>query len=159
MSVATSPQATNGRSAKAVNMPWLSPCLTVLDAAKTLEFYQKAFGFQKRDVYPGPDGKIMHADLTWHDAVIMIGPECEQNQSKAPVTTGVRSAVGLYLYCDDVDAQYARATAAGAKAHMPPTDMFWGDRICCVIDLDGHIWSFATHTGCTAPNPCGASPA
>jgi uncharacterized glyoxalase superfamily protein PhnB len=23
--------------------------------------------------------------------------------------------------------------------------MFWGDRMCTVLDLDGHIWSFATN--------------
>ena len=30
------------------------------------------------------------------------------------------SPVGLYVYCDDVDALYARATAAKAKADGPP---------------------------------------
>jgi uncharacterized glyoxalase superfamily protein PhnB len=142
------------RPIKPAYMPWVSPCLTVRDAAKTLEFYQKAFGFQKREVYPGPDGKIMHAEVTWHETVIMFGPECEHNQSKAPATTGVKPPISLYLYCDDVDAQHARATAAGAQSLMPPQDMFWGDRICQVADIDGHLWCFATHTGCTPPRPC-----
>jgi uncharacterized glyoxalase superfamily protein PhnB len=142
------------RSAKPANMPWLSPCLTVRDAAKTLEFYQKAFGFQKKDVYPGPDGKIMHAEVTWKDAVIMFGPECDQNQSKAPVTTGTRSPAALYLYCEDVDAVYARATAAGAEGSLPPQDMFWGDRTCQLTDPDGHLWCFATHTGRFSERPC-----
>jgi uncharacterized glyoxalase superfamily protein PhnB len=96
----------------------------------------------------------MHAEMTWHDQVIMFGPECDKNQSKAPATTGVRPPVALYLYCDDVDAQYARAVAGGAKGEMPPQDMFWGDRICLLTDPDGYIWNFATHTGRTAPFPC-----
>jgi uncharacterized glyoxalase superfamily protein PhnB len=33
---------------------------------------------------------------------------------------------GLYLYAPDVDAAFARATAAGAKITMPLTDMFRG---------------------------------
>ena len=154
MSVATATKTqTNGHAAKPATMSWLSPCLTVRDAAAALEFYQKAFGFQKKDVYPGPDGKIMHAEVTWKDAVIMFGPECDQNQSKAPVSTGVHPPVSLYLYCEDVDALYARATAAGAKSETPPQDMFWGDRVCKLIDPDGHSWGFATHTGRTTPPP------
>jgi uncharacterized glyoxalase superfamily protein PhnB len=154
MSTATAPQATNGRTAKPAYMPWVSPCLTVCDVEKSLAFYQKAFGFQKREVYPGPDGKIMHAEVTWKDVVIMFGPECDQSPGKAPVSSGTRSPITLYLYCEDVDAQYARAIAAGARGEMPPQDMFWGDRICQVTDPDGYAWCFATHTGCTAPRPC-----
>jgi uncharacterized glyoxalase superfamily protein PhnB len=141
------------RSAKPEYMSWVAPCLTVRDAAKALDFYQKAFGLRKREVYPGPDGKIMHAEVTWNDQVIMLGPECPQNQSKAPVSSGVSSPASLYLYCEDVDALYARATAAGAAGEMPPQDMFWGDRVGKVTDPDGYTWWFATHTGRTAPPP------
>jgi PhnB protein len=28
---------------------------------------------------------------------------------------------------------------------MPPQDMFWGDRMCNLLDPDGHSWSFATN--------------
>ena len=57
------------------------------------------------------------------------------------------SPVGLYVYCDDVDALFARATAAGAQAKVPPQDTFWGDRMCQLVDPDGHTWNFATHVG------------
>jgi uncharacterized glyoxalase superfamily protein PhnB len=77
--------------------------------------------------------------------VIMFGPECSASPSKAPATTGVPSPVSLYVYCNDVDALFARATAAGAKAEQPPQDMFWGDRFCRLQDPDGHSWYFATH--------------
>ncbi len=142
------------KSAKPANAPWVSPYLTVRDAAASLAFYEKAFGFHKRDAVTGPDGKIMHVEMTWKDTLIMFGPECPQSPSKSPASSGAPSPVNLYVYCEDVDAQYARATAAGAKGAMPPQDMFWGDRMCQVIDPDGHSWSFATHTGCTAPRPC-----
>ena len=51
---------------------------------------------------------------------------------------------GLHLRVPDVDAAFARALAAGATAAMPPTDMFWGDRYCKVVDPYGHHWSLAT---------------
>jgi uncharacterized glyoxalase superfamily protein PhnB len=139
---------------KPAYMPWVSPCLVTRDPAAALEFFERAFGFQKREVYSSADGKILHAEVTWHDVVIMFGPECEQSHTKAPVTLGAPPSVSLYLYCDDVDAQYARATAAGAKIVQAPQDMFWGDRVCRLNDPDGHLWCFATHTGRTAPFPC-----
>jgi uncharacterized glyoxalase superfamily protein PhnB len=128
-------------------MPWLSPYLTVKSAEAALEFYQKAFGFEKRNAMPGPDGRLGHVEVVWNDAVIMFGPECSTSQAKAPSTTSVASPVSLYVYCKDVDGLFARATAAGATAVLPPQDMHWGDRMCHLQDPDGHSWCFATHRG------------
>jgi PhnB protein len=134
------------RPARPANMSWLSPYLVVRDANAALDFYQRAFGFEKQMAMPGPDGRIMHAEMTYRDMVIMFGPECDSGgRAQAPATSGVSSPVGLYLYCDDVDALYQRATAAGAKAVSPPTDMFYGDRVCTLNDPDGFTWSFATN--------------
>lgn len=127
------------------NMPWLSPYLIVRDADAAAAFYQKAFGFEKRLSMPGPDGKAMHVELTWYDAVIMLGPENPSHTYKAPASSGAPPGLGLYLYCDDVDALFARAVAAGAKPDQPPTDQFYGDRNCRLTDPDGHSWSFATN--------------
>ena len=113
------------RPAKPADYPWVMPYLTVKDADAALAFYQKAFGFEKKMAMPGPDGKIMHAEVVWRDGVVMFGPESPQNQCKAPRTLGIRPPVGLYVYVDDVDAHFKRATTAGAKVDRPPTDMFW----------------------------------
>ena len=133
------------RPAKPAEMPWVTPFLTVRDADAALAFYQKAFGFEKKMAMAGPDGRTAHAEVRFRDGVIMFGPEGGQNKCKAPVTTGSRPPVGLFVYCDDVDALFKRATAAGAKVDKPPTDMFYGDRICTLIDPDGHLWSFGTN--------------
>ena len=133
------------RPAKPSNMPWLTPCLTVKDVDAAVAFYQEAFGFEKRFAMPGPDGRTFHAEVAWHDSVIMLGPECAEHSCKSPATTGVRPSNSLYVYCDDVDALFKRATAAGAKVESPPTDMFWGDRNCTLIDPDGYFWGFATN--------------
>ena len=94
---------------------------------------------------PGPDGKSMHVEVSWRDGVIMFGPESSQNECQSPTTLGVRPPGGLYIYVDDVDVLFKRATAAGAKVDKAPADMFWGDRMCTLIDPDGHIWSFGTN--------------
>ena len=133
------------RPAKPADYPWVMPYLTVKDADAALAFYQKAFGCEKKMAMPGPDGKIMHAEVVWRDGVVMFGPESPQNQCKAPTTLGIRPPVGLYIYVDDVDSLFKRATSAGAKVDRPLTDMFYGDRTCTLIDPDGHLWSFGTN--------------
>jgi uncharacterized glyoxalase superfamily protein PhnB len=136
------------RPARPPGSPWLSPYLVVKDADAALDFYQRAFGFEKRLAMPGPDGRTKHAEMTWQDALIMFGPEGtgpDGCPTRTPVTSGVASPMGLYLYCNDVDALFKRATAAGAKGDAPPQDMFWGDRICKLTDLDGYSWCFATN--------------
>lgn len=133
------------RAAKPADMSWLSPYLTVRDADAALAFYQKAFGFEKKLSLAGPEGRTVHAEVRYRDAVIMFGAESPAFPCRAPVSTGVRTAVSLYLYCDDVDAMYQRALAAGATSETAPVDKFYGDRVCGVFDPDGHLWYFATN--------------
>lgn len=145
------------RPPKPENQPWMMPYLTVRDCSDSLAFYEKAFGFKKRFALDGPEGKLMHAEVQWNDAVVMMGPECAmEGQTQAPVNSGVNVPVSLFIYCEDVDAQYERAVAAGAESTMPPTDMFWGDRMCKVKDPDGYEWSFATNVADFDPSkaPC-----
>ncbi len=135
----------SGRPARAA---WVSPYLAVKDPLATIAFYERAFGFSSRCAMPGPDGTIMHAEMTWNDGVIMFGAErAFDGACRSPATSGVESPVSLYVYCDDVNALFARATEAGAKAALPPQDQPWGDRMCRLIDPDGYAWYFATHVG------------
>jgi uncharacterized glyoxalase superfamily protein PhnB len=41
----------------------------------------------------------------------------------------------------DVDAVYARLTAAGHRGHREPWDAFWGQRYAIVEDPDGNLIS------------------
>ena len=45
------------------NYSAVSAALCVTDVKAAATFYQKAFGFQKRDIMNGPDGKPVHAEL------------------------------------------------------------------------------------------------
>lgn len=128
--------------------PWVIPYFVVNDADAAIEFYQRAFGFEKRMAMPGPDGKTGHAELTFRDSMIMLGPANSHSSEwphKPPALSKVVSPISLYVYCDDVDALYARAVAAGAKSIKPPQDQFYGDRNCVLEDPDGYWWNFATN--------------
>ena len=47
------------------------------------------------------------------------------------------------FYVDDVDAQHARAVAAGLTPEFAPRDAPWGERYFHIHDPDGHELSFA----------------
>jgi len=47
------------------------------------------------------------------------------------------------FYVDDVDAQHARAVAAGLSPAFAPCDAPWGERYFHIADPDGHELSFA----------------
>lgn len=43
-------------------------------------------------------------------------------------------------YVENVDKAFARAVKTGAMAIMPPTDMFWGDRVGRLAGPVGNMW-------------------
>ena len=94
--------------------------------------------------FPAPDGqvKLGHAELEIGDSRLFLTDEFPQQGAHAPVAS---SPVTMHLYVTDVDSAFARAVRAGAKASMPPADMFWGDRYGKLIDPFGHHWSIAEH--------------
>jgi uncharacterized glyoxalase superfamily protein PhnB len=117
--------------------PTVCPYLYYEDCATALKWLENAFGFTERMRSTDDAGAIRHCEMTFGDAVLMMGtPE----HFTAPVD---RITVGLYVHVDDVDAHYARAVAAGANVQGSPEDMAYGVRHYGVLDLAGHQWWFA----------------
>lgn len=122
----------------------VTPHLVCEQAADAIEFYKKAFGAVEIARLPGPDGKIMHAELRIGDSPIMLAQDYPEFGSRGPLALK-GTAVVIHLYVEDADAAWAKALDAGAKPLMPLSDMFWGDRYGQVEDPFGHRWSIATH--------------
>ena len=132
-------------------MPRLTPYLYYRDVVAALEWLGKAFGFEERMRIPGEDGAVMHAEATLADSVVMMGqPSKEMETASASDLPAVNQS--LYVYVDNVDAHHAQAAAAGAKPDELQ-EMFWGDRIYAVRDLEGHHWTFATAVKEPGPPP------
>jgi uncharacterized glyoxalase superfamily protein PhnB len=134
----------NGVKATPKGYHTVTPGFTVRGAAEAIEFYKKAFGAVEESRYPGPGGRVMHAQIRIGDSPIMLGDEHPNMGCKSPATLG-NTTGNLMIYVEDVDAAFKKAVAAGARADMPPADMFWGDRFAKVTDPFGHSWSLATH--------------
>lgn len=128
----------------------VTPYLTFNDAAKAIDYYKRAFDAKEVMRMQAPNGKIGHAELRIGDSVVMLADEMPGMGNKSPQSLGGTTG-GLFLYVKDVDAAYEKAVSAGAKATMPPKDMFWGDRFGSLTDPFGHSVSLATHKEDVAP--------
>jgi PhnB protein len=128
----------------------LTPHLTVKGATQAIDFYTKAFGAKMRMRMELPGGLVMHGEMQIGPCAFMLADETPGCMTPSPSTLNGTTA-SLYLYVKDVDAAYAKAVAAGATGMMPPTDMFYGDRMCSLKDPFGHFWSLATHVEDVSP--------
>jgi PhnB protein len=128
-------------------MLWLTPALTVRDVDKAINFCVRAFGFEKGLTMPDKTGKTVHGELKYEGStIVMFGREGAMDcPSKSPASSKTDCPIGLYVYCEDIDALYQRAKAAGATVVSEPKDMFWGDRVASFKDPEGYSWMFATN--------------
>ena len=122
----------------------VTPYLHIRNAAKALDFYQRAFGAIELLRMAAPDGKVMHAEIKIGDSIIMLSEEMPQMDARSPDSLGGTPFL-ILLYLENVDAQFKQAVAAGAKVLRPVENQFYGDRSGTVVDPFGHRWTLATH--------------
>lgn len=123
------------------------PYLSYRDAAAALDWLEAVFGFERTLVHSGDDGMVMHAEMRFGAARLMMGT----GEAPAAIDPGGQSPVGHGIYCvvADVDAHFERARKAGANIVYPPEDTEFGTRRYRSLDLEGYEWSFGTY----APGP------
>ncbi|HXT32839.1 MAG TPA: VOC family protein [Vicinamibacterales bacterium] len=133
------------KSAVPEGLHTLTPHLILDDAARAIDWYKKALGAVEVSRSPGPDGKIMHAQIRIGDSAIYLNDEMGGGKS-AKARGG--SPISMWLYVDDCDALFNRAVAAGATVPDGPmgqiADQFWGDRAGSIVDPHGYHWTIAT---------------
>ena len=122
----------------------VTPYLIVRNGAAAIEFYKKAFNAVELMRFPGPGGKIMHAEVKIGDSPVMLADEMPEEGHVGPQTLG-GVGVSMMVYVQDVDKQFAQAVAAGATVKRPLADQFYGDRNGILVDPFGHVWTLGTH--------------
>ena len=122
----------------------VTPYLYVRGAAMAIDFYTSVFGAKEIMRMPGPDGRIMHAELKIGDSMIMLADENPAAGIMSPKTVGGYS-VGLHLYVENADAVIQKAVENGATTLRAIKNQFYGDRSGALLDPFGHHWNIATH--------------
>jgi len=122
----------------------LYPSFCYADAMRAIEFLERAFGFKRRLVVPGPNGSVMHSELEYEGGVIMVSSP-KKERDWVPLGKQGRSAAAC-VRVSDPDAHCARAKAAGAVITQPLKDEDYGSRGYIARDLEGHEWYFGTYS-------------
>src|SRR5437667_1738945 len=89
----------------------VTPYLIINGAADAIEFYKKAFGATELFRFPGPGGKIGHAEIKIGDSPIMLADENAEMGVLGPQTRGGPTASYL-IYTEDADAAFDKAVLA-----------------------------------------------
>ena len=133
--------------------PRLSSALFYDDAAAAIDWLCNAFAFSVRLKVEGDAGRILHSELTYGDALIMVAQSGNKPGREhfppgaSPQSVGGANTQCLLAFVDDVDAHCANARANGAVILDEPTvhdygEDYWADRSYGARDVEGHLWWF-----------------
>jgi uncharacterized glyoxalase superfamily protein PhnB len=123
------------------------PAMRYADARAAIAWLVNTFGFEENVCYPADDGSIAHAQLRFHDGMIMLGSARDDGYPIKPPAErgGLTGSVYVAVPAAEIDAHYARTKAAGARIHMEIHDTDYGSRDYAAFDPEGYLWSFGTY--------------
>jgi uncharacterized glyoxalase superfamily protein PhnB len=125
---------------------WRAPLMSAVcyrDPKAALKFLEAAFGFELVMLLEDADGTLVHSEMRFGNAAVMIGYEWS-DEYKSPVSIGGKNTQTVHIKIEtDVDAHCARARAAGFEVLAEPETQFYGDRTYRCRDPEGHIWTIS----------------
>jgi uncharacterized glyoxalase superfamily protein PhnB len=118
------------------------PLLVYRDARAAMRFLADAFGFEPALAVPGPGASIVHAQMRFEGAALMLRSVREgEADLRAAADAGFVTSL-THVSVTDVDAVHQRAVRAGAAILQPLADAGDGRRGFTVRDIEGYIWRF-----------------
>jgi uncharacterized glyoxalase superfamily protein PhnB len=106
------------------------PYLILKDVSKFIAFVSAVFGAKEKMRYRDDDGRVVHAEVTIGENVIMAGESTDQWATQT---------AGLYINVDDADKIYQKALDEGATTVMEVSDKEYG-RSGGIKDPCGNTW-------------------
>lgn len=123
---------------------WRAPLISAIcyqDPKAAIAWLEKAFGFELVMLIEDDQGNLMHSEMRWGDAAVMVGNEWSADH-KSPRSIGGKNTQTVHVQItEDVDAHCARARAAGGEIVAEPETQFYGDRTYRCRDPEGHLWT------------------
>jgi len=124
------------------------PTMRYKDASEAIEWLCKAFRFKKHLVVPGENETIAHAQLSFGNAMIMLGSENDNEYGKllrTPKDLNGFNTQSSYIVVEEIDEHYRGAIAAGAEIVLDIKDEEYGGRGYGCKDPEGYIWYFGSY--------------
>ena len=112
--------------------------LFVTDQAKALDFYTRAFGFEKRADNPTPEGRFLTIGLRGDDREILLWPGAHGRPTEGTGAPPLSIPGPLFLESDDLPTDVAALRSRGVRLVEPePEDYAFGVR-ATALDPDGN---------------------
>ena len=133
---------------RSIPPPTVIPVLNYPDVREAVTWLTEAFGFVERTRI----GESHRAQMSIGADGAMIVADVRGNQ-QAP-QEGTATHV-IKVRVEDVQSQFERARARGARVLEPPTEREYGEAECTIEDLGGHRWQFTETLRDVAPEEYG----
>lgn len=119
--------------------------LYVQDVTKTIEFYEKAFGFERKFIAPANSyGELNTGNTTLSFASIELAKSNLKDGFIESSLTNKPFAVEIGITTDNVEEMYEHALKSGAVAEMPAKHKPQGQIVAYVRDPDGFLIEICT---------------
>ncbi len=122
--------------------PTFYPGLLYRDAEAGLTWLEQVLGCKRREDHRDHEGNVVHAELDFRGAVVMLGSAGVGREPFRSLPAG-----GRLVYCalDEVDSLYERVRAAGADVAVEIMNTDYGSRDFTLRDPEGNLWAFGTY--------------
>jgi uncharacterized glyoxalase superfamily protein PhnB len=124
------------------NPNFFYPTLLYGDADAGIEWLETVLGCERREIHRGEDGTIVHGELDFAGAIVMVGTAATGREPFSSLPPGRNL---LYIAIDDPDGLHDRVVAAGGDVVVPLTNTDYGSRDFTVRDPEGNLWAFGTY--------------
>jgi lactoylglutathione lyase len=122
--------------------------LYVTDVIKSIEFYEKAFGFERKFITPDSDyGELNTGETTLSFASKELANSNLKNGFTESKLTNKPFAIEIGFVTDDVEKIMKQAKNAGAVMVEEPKQKPWGQTVAYVRDIDGFLIEVCTPVG------------
>jgi uncharacterized glyoxalase superfamily protein PhnB len=128
------------------NSQLIIPLLVYADIEAAHGFLVDAFDLRPGPIHRDDTGQVVHGEVLAGGQVIWLHRVTSEHGLASP-RSHETTAGGLAVTVEDVDAHYARASAAGAPIDSPPIDQPYGRREYATRDPERHRWWFGTPLG------------
>lgn len=120
----------------------------VPDVAQSLQFFERAFGFQTKFLHEsGTYGELITGDTTLSFAAHELAESNFPHGHVAASESAKPLGMELGFVTDDVKGAHERAVAAGASELTPPTTKPWGQVVSYVRCPDGTLVELCSPIG------------
>jgi len=118
------------------------PGLFYEDADAAMSWLEHTFGFERREDHRDDEGNVVHAELAFGTAIVMLS---SAGVGREPFKSLPAGQALVYCATEDVDSLHGQAVGAGAEIAVELTDTDYGSRDFTARDPEGNLWSFGTY--------------